>query len=192
MKSSGVDAAPFDLSREERRLLLRVARESISGHLRGAALDLPEAIGALAEECGAFVTLVRRVDTELRGCVGLMQADRPLVETVARMAVAAATEDGRFTPVTLEELPSLAIDISVLGPMRKVRPEDVEVGRHGLLITCGRRRGVLLPQVPVEQGWDRQTFLAHTCLKAGLPPDAWQRPDAELLAFTATVFHEEE
>ena len=191
MRNDGSEAAPSDLNREERRLLLRVARESISAHLRGAAFEPPEARGALARECGAFVTLVRRAGAELRGCVGLMQSDRPLLETVARMAVAAATEDGRFAPVTLAELPSLAIDISVLGPMRPIRPEEVEVGRHGLLITCGRRRGVLLPQVPVEQGWDRETFLAHTCLKAGLAPDAWRLPQSELLGFTATVFDEE-
>ncbi len=121
-----------------------------------------------------------------------MRAERPLVETVVAMAVAAATEDGRFEPVTLEQLPGLAIEISALGPMRPIRPEDVEVGRHGLLISLGRRRGVLLPQVPLEQGWDRETFLAHTCWKAGLPEDAWRDPSAELLGFTATVFGEGE
>jgi len=107
------------------------------------------------------------------------------------MAVAAATEDGRFEPVRPEELPGLTIEISALGPMRPIRAEEVEVGRHGLLISRGRRRGVLLPQVPLEYGWDRQAFLEHTCWKAGLPADAWRDPSAELLGFTATVFAEE-
>jgi AmmeMemoRadiSam system protein A len=106
------------------------------------------------------------------------------------MAVASATEDGRFDPVTEAELAGLRIEISALGPLEPIRPEDVEVGRHGLLISYGSRRGVLLPQVPVEQGWDRETFLAHTCWKAGLPEDTWRRPGVELLGFTATVFSE--
>lgn len=189
------DASPDEPSGEERGLLLRAARAAIEAHLRGVDFQAPagaEARGALALKSGAFVTLKRRADGELRGCVGLMRAERPLVETVVAMAVAAATEDGRFEPVTLEQLPGLAIEISALGPMRPIRPEDVEVGRHGLLISLGRRRGVLLPQVPLEQGWDRETFLAHTCWKAGLPEDAWRDPSAELLGFTATVFGEGE
>jgi AmmeMemoRadiSam system protein A len=120
----------------------------------------------------------------------MMRSDEPLLDTVARMAVAAATEDGRFEPVTEEELPSLTIEISALGPLRSIRPDEVEVGRHGLLIASGGRRGVLLPQVPVEHGWDRETFLAHTCGKAGLPEDTWRRPGVELMGFTATVFGE--
>ena len=186
------DASPDELRGEDRLLLLRAAREAIAVHLRGVDFEAPEGRGALAEGRGAFVTLRRREDDDLRGCVGLMRSDRSLLETVTVMAVAAATEDGRFDPVTLEELPGIAIEISALGPMRPIRPEDVEVGRHGLLISQGRRRGVLLPQVPVEHGWDRETFLAHTCWKAGLPEDAWLAPGAELQAFTATVFGEDE
>ncbi len=186
-------ASPDDLSAQERRLLLETAREAIRARLAGgAAAPVPEAAGALAEKRGAFVTLTRREDGELRGCVGLMRSERSLLETVAAMAVAAATTDGRFEPVASEELPVIAIEISALGPMRPIRPEDVEVGRHGLLISRGGRRGVLLPQVPLEHGWDRETFLAHTCRKAGLPEDAWRAPQTELLAFTATVFSEEE
>jgi AmmeMemoRadiSam system protein A len=173
----------------ERDALLRAARESIAEHLRGRRPRLPAPTGLLAEKRGAFVTLHAR-DGELRGCVGLMRSDRPLLETVARMAVAAATEDGRFAPVTEAELPALTIEISALGPLEPIRPEEVEVGRHGLLISHGGRRGVLLPQVPVEHGWDRETFLAHTCWKAGLPEDAWRNPGVELLAFTAFVFGE--
>jgi AmmeMemoRadiSam system protein A len=178
-------------SPEERVALLRLARQAIAAHLGGRQLELPEPSGVLAERLGAFVTLRGRDDHDLRGCIGQMQAERPLVETIARMAVAAATEDGRFDPVRADELDRLAIEISVLGPMHKIRPDQVEVGRHGLLISAGRRRGVLLPQVPVEQGWGRETFLEHTCLKAGLPLDAWRKPGIELLAFSAEVFGEE-
>jgi hypothetical protein len=182
-------AAAGTLTAEERDALLRAARESIAAHLQGRPPRLPAPAGPLAEKRGAFVTL-HREEGELRGCVGLMRSDRPLLETVARMAVAAATEDGRFAPVTEAELPGLRIEISALGSLEPIRPEAVEVGRHGLLVSYGGRRGVLLPQVPVEQGWDRETFLAHTCWKAGLPEDAWRRPGVELLAFTAVVFGE--
>ena len=178
------------LTAEERRALLRAARESIAAHFQRRQPQLPPATGALAENRGAFVTLHRR-DGELRGCVGMMLADRPLLDTVARMAVASATEDGRFEPVTGAELPGLTIEISALGPLEPIRPEQVVVGRHGLLVSYAGRRGVLLPQVPVEHGWDRETFLCHTCRKAGLPADTWQKPGVELLGFTATVFGEE-
>jgi AmmeMemoRadiSam system protein A len=177
------------LTAEEKQALLRAARESIAAHFERRRPLLPVATGALAENRGAFVTLRR--EGELRGCVGMMHSDRPLLETVARMAIASATEDGRFERVTEAELPGLAIEISALGPLAPIRPDEVEVGRHGLLISCHGRRGVLLPQVPVEQGWDRETFLAHTCRKAGLPPDTWRKPEVELLAFTAVVFGEQ-
>ena len=190
--ASAFEAPADQLGGEERRTLLEIARRAIEAHLRAAPLSLPDAHGALGRERGAFVTLRRRADGELRGCVGWMRSDRSLLETVARVAVAAATADGRFEPVTLGELPGLAIDVSALGELREIRPEDVVVGRHGLMIRLGARGGVLLPQVPVEQGWDRETFLAHTCRKARLPEDAWRSPDAELLGFTATVFGEEE
>lgn len=178
-----------ELTDAERQALLRAARESIAGHFHARPPVRPAPTGALAEHRGAFVTL-HGGDGELRGCVGLMRSDRPLLETVARMAVAAAVEDGRFEPVTAAELDDLSIEVSALSPLEPIRPEDVEVGRHGLLIGHGGRRGVLLPQVPGEQGWDRETFLVHTCRKAGLPDDAWKKPGAELLAFTADVFRE--
>jgi uncharacterized protein len=190
-RASDPVAAAGDLTAGERQALLQAARESIAAHFRRRPPQLPAATGALAEKRGAFVTL-HRPDGELRGCVGLMRSDRPLLDTVARMAVAAATEDDRFDPVTEAELDELTIEISALGPLEPIRPEKVEVGRHGLLIGYGSRRGVLLPQVPVEHGWDRETFLAHTCRKAGLPEDTWQKPGVELLGFTATVFGEGE
>ena len=185
----GTRGAAGELTQEERRTLLRVARESIAAHFARRRSDLPAATGALAEERGAFVTLHRR-DGELRGCVGLLRSDRSLLDTVAQMAVAAAVKDGRFAPVTAAELADLRIEISALGPLEPIRPEDVEVGRHGLVIGHEGRRGVLLPQVAVEHGWDRETFLAHTCWKAGLPEDTWRRRGVELLGFTATVFDE--
>jgi AmmeMemoRadiSam system protein A len=181
-----------DLSLEDRRLLLRVAREALVAHFEGRAYRPPEGSPAVRAARGAFVSLHRREDDDLRGCVGVLESEEPLAENVARMAVAAATHDGRFTAVGPEELPGLTLEISALGPMRAVRPEEVEVGRDGLLVSCAGRRGVLLPQVPVEHGWDRETFLARTCGKAGLPEDAWRRPDAKLLAFAAEVFGEED
>ena len=183
-------ATAGELTAEEKQALLGAARESIDAHLHGRRPRLPEPTGALAEKRGAFVTLHAQ-DGELRGCIGLIQADRPLLETVVRMAVAAATEDGRFEPVSDAELPGLRIEISALGPLDPIRPDEVEVGTHGLLVSHGGRRGVLLPQVPAEHGWDRETFLAHTCRKAGLPADTWRKPGVELRGFTATVFSEQ-
>jgi AmmeMemoRadiSam system protein A len=179
------------LSEEERRLLLRVAREALAAHFAGHPYRPPEAGGAVGEPRGAFVSLHRRDDDDLRGCVGQMESALPLVETVARMAVAAATHDGRFEAVTRDELPDLLVEISALGPMRAVTPEEVEVGRDGLVVSYADRRGVLLPQVPLEHGWDRETFLGKTCGKAGLPADTWRRPDVTLVAFTAEVFGED-
>lgn len=183
-------AASLELDALERRSLLRAAREAIAAQLGGRRAELPPATGGLASPCGAFVTLRRAADDELRGCVGQMEASEPLVLTVAEMAVAAATRDGRFTPVSAGELDSLRIEISVLSPLEPIRPAEVQVGRHGLLLCYGDRRGVLLPQVPVEHGWDREAFLAQTCQKAGLPPNTWRRPGVELQGFTATVFGE--
>ena len=179
------------LTAAEKDELLRVARRSLEEHFAGSGPYRPEALSpTLEEHRGAFVTLHRRKGGDLRGCVGLMRSDEPLVTTVARMAVASGTDDGRFDPVTAEELPALEIEISALGTLRPIRPEDVEVGRHGLLISHEGRRGVLLPQVPVENGWDRETFLDHTCVKAGLLPGTWKEEGVELLAFTAEVFGE--
>jgi len=187
---AGVPAVD-DVPAADRQALLAIARDAIVARLARRACRPPAAAGVLAEPRGAFVTLRRR-DGELRGCIGRMVSEDPLAETVAEMAAAAATEDGRFEPVTAAELPSLVVEISVLGPMRPIRPEDVEVGVHGLMLSCGPRRGVLLPQVPVEHAWDRETFLDHLCRKAGVPGGAWRRPDCELLAFTATVLGEDD
>jgi AmmeMemoRadiSam system protein A len=188
--ASGTEKA---LTAEERSALIRIAREALEAHFgggrsAGGATTLP----SLREKRGAFVTLREVGSGDLRGCVGLLRAEQALDDTVAEMAVAAATADCRFAPVTARELARLRIEVSALGPLRPIQPEEVEVGRHGLLLSYGGRRGVLLPQVPVENGWDRETFLDHTCVKAGLPPDTWRKPGVELLGFTAEVVEEDE
>ena len=137
---------------------------------------------------GAFTTLHLR--GRLRGCIGYVIPTHSLYRTVAETAQAAAFDDPRFPPVTAEEAPHLKVEISVLSPLQPIRPEEVVTGVHGLIVSKGGRRGLLLPQVPVEWGWDRETFLSQTCRKAGLPPDAW-RQDIDLQAFTAEVFGEE-
>jgi len=179
-------------SQVEKRILLEIARRSIASVLReGKPLtvrpeDYPE---ALRRKAGVFVTLKK--NGKLRGCIGYISAVKPLVQAVADVAVKSATQDFRFRPVREEELQKLEIEISVLSPFVPVSdPESIVVGRDGLYIMKGARSGILLPQVPVEQGWDRKTFLEQTCRKAGLPPDSWK--DARLYRFTAQVFSESE
>jgi AmmeMemoRadiSam system protein A len=181
------DQAEF--SPEERSLLLRLAHASIESALDGRDLDLTSPSPHLDEQRGAFTTLY--VGGQLHGCVGYVLPVASLYRTISETARAAAFEDTRFPPITKTDLPHLTVDISVLSPLRPIKPEDVEVGRHGLLVAMGFRRGLLLPQVPVEHGWDRITFLEQTCRKAGLPDNAWQQ-GATLEAFTAEVFGEQE
>jgi AmmeMemoRadiSam system protein A len=179
-----------EYSPEERELLLRVAHAAIVSAIEGHDLDssvVPaHLLEHLSEPRGAFTTLYAR--GSLRGCVGYPTALLPLFRTVIETARAAAFDDPRFVPVTLSEVPDILISISVLSPLRTATAEEIEVGRHGLLITDGPRRGLLLPQVPVEQRWDRITFLEQTCRKAGLPLDSWRSPQAKIEAFTAEVF----
>ncbi len=151
---------------------------------------MPPSTGQLSEPRGVFTTLY--VDRELRGCVGYAAAVAPLYRAVAETARAAAFDDSRFLPVTIEQAPRLEISLSVLSRLFPISAAAVEIGRHGLLISRGARHGLLLPQVPVEHGWDRETFLEQTCRKAGLRPDSW-RKDATcngttIEAFTAEVF----
>ncbi|MFO7676413.1 MAG: AmmeMemoRadiSam system protein B [bacterium] len=185
-------ADPDALDAAERSTVLALARRTVEQYVRsGVRPGLPRAEGRLAEPRGVFVTLHRQGD--LRGCIGYVEPVKPLVEAVREMAVSAATEDPRFLPVRPEELALIDIEVTVLSPLRRVAdPESVEVGRHGLIIRRGGRSGLLLPQVPVEQGWDRRTFLEHTCLKAGLPTNAWQDPKSELWVFTGQVFGEKD
>jgi AmmeMemoRadiSam system protein A len=187
--SFGFDHA--ELTDQDRRELLSVARRAIAARLALAAFALPEAGPGLRRPAAAFVTLRRRSDDELRGCIGTLEPRESLVETVARMAVAAATQDLRFPPVTVEELPGLVVEISVLTPAEPIMPERIQPGIHGVIVRHAGRSGLLLPQVAADHGWDRQTFLEYTCLKAGLPREAWQHPAAIVLAFTALVFGED-
>jgi AmmeMemoRadiSam system protein A len=187
--SSASFSSTSEYSPEERRVLLDLAHRSIAAELEGSRLDLTPSSEHLAQPRGAFTTL--HLHGKLRGCIGYVIVKYSLYRTVAETAHAAAFNDPRFPPVTAEEVADLKIDISVLSPLHPIHPEQVVVGRHGLVVSQGSRRGLLLPQVPVEWGWDRETFLAQTCLKAGLPPDAWQH-GAELEAFTAEVFGQQD
>lgn len=179
------------LSEDDRRRLLAVARQALAACFCPTSIDVLEVPPELRRPGAAFVTLRRRADDELRGCIGTLEAQQPLVDVVARMAVAAATQDLRFPCVTAEELPLLAMEISVLTPPVPITAEEVQPGLHGLIIRAAGRSGLLLPQIATNNGWDRETFLAHTCVKAGLPRDAWKDPGATLLAFTAVVFGED-
>jgi AmmeMemoRadiSam system protein B/AmmeMemoRadiSam system protein A len=184
------DAPQGGLSRDEKVALLGLARSAIESAMsRGPQPKIEALTPALEAECGAFVTLHR--NGRLRGCIGYIRAVKPLHRTVAEMAVQAATQDPRFPAVTIDELPLLDIEISVLSPLQSVADVgDIVVGRDGLIIQDGTHSGLLLPQVATEYGWDRETFLEHTCLKAGLPPDAWRREGVAILSFTAEVFGE--
>jgi AmmeMemoRadiSam system protein A len=181
-------AEPPPFSPEERSELLRLAHAAIEAAISGQKLEVDPVSPRLMEPRGAFTTL--HLNGNLRGCVGYVYPVKALHRTVAETAVAAAFNDTRFSPITAEEAASLKIEISVLSPILPIDAEDIQVGRHGLVVTLGSRRGLLLPQVAVEFGWDAPTFLAESCHKAGLPLDAWER-GAVIEAFTAEVFHEE-
>jgi AmmeMemoRadiSam system protein B/AmmeMemoRadiSam system protein A len=184
----GKPAAEFSLSAEEKKELLRLARQAVETYVAEKKVVAYETKDPnLLAERGAFVTLKK--GGELRGCIGFIEPVASLCETVIQTAIYAATEDNRFSPVQPEELSELEYEISVLTPLQKIdNPRLVQVGKHGLIIAMGRNRGVLLPQVPVENNWDRETFLGQACLKAGLPPDAWKK-GAEISVFEAIVFH---
>jgi uncharacterized protein len=171
----------------ERRELLRAARTAVAASLGREAAAAPA--GNMDRCAGAFVTL--HVSGELRGCIGHLEADRPLPAVVASCALSAAHADPRFPPISVRELDLLDIEISVLGGFEPVhRLDDIQIGRHGLLVDQRGRRGLLLPQVATEWGWDAATFVAHTCQKAGLPTDAWPERGAALFRFEAEVFGE--
>lgn len=170
----------------DRQLLLQVARDAIAAHVGAAPAPRPGPSGVLAQPGGAFVTLHKHGD--LRGCIGHISGDEPLGTVVPRCAVAACSSDPRFPPVTPAELDEIDIEISLLGPLERIAgPQDIEIGRHGLVVDSGWQRGLLLPQVAAEWHWDAATFLAQTCHKAGLPRDAWTR-GAKLWRFDAEVF----
>jgi AmmeMemoRadiSam system protein A len=179
-----------EFSLEQRRTLLRIAHRAIlSGLERQPFPEPPTSSLRLSDPRGVFTTLYLAGDLhhQLRGCVGYAAPIAPLYRAVAETARAAAFEDSRFLPVTKEEALKLDVSLSVLSRLFPIHPEAVEVGRHGLVVSDGARRGLLLPQVSVENGWDREAFLEQTCRKAGLPLNAWQKA-ATIEAFTAEVF----
>ena len=177
--------------RDDRCRLLAIARRALEARVRresepalGQGLDAQSS--ALKTQCGAFVSIHR--GRELRGCLGRLESDWPVARVVAHLGRVVADSDPRFAPVTIDDLETLSIEISALSPEREVHSvEEIEIGRHGLIIEQGDRRGLLLPQVATEHGWDVETFLEHTCVKAGLAPDAWRR-GARIWIFEAQVF----
>ncbi len=177
------------LSQEQRETLLRVAREAVEAAAQGRSYTpLVEDI-ELRKPGAAFVTLKKH--GELRGCIGTIEAYEPLVLNVARMARCAALEDYRFSQVQPAEVRDLTLEISVMSPPTPVTDaNEIEVGVHGLIIEQGQCKGLLLPQVPVEWGWDREEFLDHTCAKAGLPRGSWRSGECKLYSFSAEVFGE--
>ncbi len=177
------------LSPVDKTLLLQLARETIVAHLEQRDLPQPEPSSpALREKRGCFVCV--KMSGKLRGCIGNFISDKPLHELVQEMAVSAATRDPRFYPMKKTDLAHFELEISVLTPLRKISSvAEIKVGEHGLYIEKNHSRGVLLPQVAVEYGWDRETFLGQTCVKAGLAPDAWQE-GTDIYVFSADVFKE--
>jgi AmmeMemoRadiSam system protein B/AmmeMemoRadiSam system protein A len=187
-KKVGIDSG---LKERDKKTLLATARRTIEYALSGKKIPKPVSKSAiLKEKRGAFVTLTKK--GMLRGCIGYIQAIKPLEETIIEMAQAAAFRDPRFPPVTQEELDDLEIEISVLTPILEISNiDEIEVGKHGLIIERGAYSGLLLPQVATDYGWNRDTFLEHTCQKAGLPPDAWSKEGTKIKIFSADVFHEQ-
>ena len=175
---------------EERQRLLTVARRSLEARVRRGPAATPDTRAPLDLPSGAFVSI--HTGPQLRGCLGRITRDWALGRVVAHLAEAVSYSDPRFDPVTIDELPRLHIEISVLTPeVAMTGVEAIEVGRHGLIVECGGRRGLLLPQVATQHGWDAVTFLDHTCIKAGLPPQAWEH-DARVYLFEALVFAEQQ
>lgn len=181
-------AADFGLSDGDKKLLHQIVTETIEAKCLGKSSKTYSTNSAILKEPrGAFVTLHKR--GQLRGCIGHIVAHYPLIETISKMAIAAAFEDPRFSPVTADELKDLDVEISVLTPFRKISNiEEIQVGIHGLYLKKGFYSGLLLPQVATEYRWDRKTFLEQTCRKAGLPPNVWQDKDTEIYIFSADIF----
>lgn len=183
-------SGPEYLSDEERRELLNIARKTIEEYIgRGKMPAFQVKSEKLNTPGAAFVTI--EIGGKLRGCIGNTKAVYPLFRTVMECAVSAATEDPRFPSLSPEEIENIDLEISVLTPLRKVEEvASIQVGRHGLMVSRGAQRGLLLPQVAVSNGWDREAFLSQTCLKAGLSPNEW-REGADIFFFEAEIFNEE-
>jgi len=177
----------MNLSDEDKKQLKDLVRETIEGVLFGRQKPAAQVSEMLKEKRGAFVTLKKK--GELKGCIGYTRGVQPLHETVREMAIQAAFHDPRFKPLEKKEWKDIDIEISVLTPMKQIQNvNEIAVGVHGLYIEKGHNSGLLLPQVAVENHWDRTAFLEYTCFKAGLPNDAWKSPDARIYIFSADVF----
>jgi AmmeMemoRadiSam system protein A len=177
------------LSSDDWLALVEIARRAIASAILEKRLpDFPVFPPALTERCGAFVSLYDVGD--LRGCVGQIENPGPLADVVARCAISAALYDSRFTPIRAEEIATLEIEISVLSAPERISPEAIVAGRHGLMVVRGSNRGLLLPQVATERKWSGQRLLEETCVKAGVPRDAWRDSATEVYGFTAEVYSE--
>lgn len=180
----------FSLSNEDKTYLLSIARKAIESKVERRNAEYGVEPEHLREPYGVFVSL--HIGKKLRGCIGSMTGTRPLTEAVKEMAQSSALRDPRFTAVGRPELNQLNIEISVLSPLEKIENvEQIEVGKHGIYIVKGSFSGVLLPQVAVQENWNRHEFLTHTCNKAGLPGNAWQTSAVEIFIFSAIIFSEE-
>jgi AmmeMemoRadiSam system protein A len=177
------------LSEEDRKAILELARQGVL-HAVCHERPLPTfpTAGIFAERRGLFVTL--HVAKKLRGCIGVIEGYTNLGETVARCAADAALHDPRFSRMRPEEMDALEIEVSLLTPVAPIRPEEVEIGIHGLLVERGMRRGLLLPQVAVQHRLGREPFLGETCMKAGLPREAWKDPETQLYGFQCEIISE--
>jgi AmmeMemoRadiSam system protein A len=176
----------LSLSEEDRRAILAATRQGVLYAVEhGRPLPAFAEKGIFAQPCGLFVTL--HVSGKLRGCIGMVEARDTLGVNLARCSADAALHDPRFSPLRAKELEHLEIEVSLLTPLYPLRPEDVEIGKHGLLVERGMRRGLLLPQVATEHRLSREQFLAETCFKAGLPRDAWREPDTRLYGFECAI-----
>ena len=177
----------FSLSQEEKDYLKTLVRKSLEEEFYSDVQIPAPPTAKMYEQYGAFVTL--KIDGKLRGCIGHLVGDQAVWETVKLMAKQAAFQDPRFPPLSLQELEQVEIEISILSPITECPDlEQIEPGRHGLVVQRGMHSGLLLPQVASEQGWDRETFLSQTCLKAGLPPDSWKNKKVQVYWFEAEVF----
>jgi len=181
------------LSAAEKKALLIIARNTVEKYITQEIIpapDLKSITPAMKEKCGAFVTIHNK--GRLRGCIGMITSGEPLYETVMQMAVAASTDDPRFEPVSADELGEIDMEISVLSVPEKIKSSDeIQLGTHGVIVKKGLRSGVFLPQVALETGWDKKTFMEQLCMgKAGLEPDAYLKPGTDIFIFTADVFGE--
>ena len=188
MSSDGIE---WRAASREKRLLLEIARRALTLAVTqgGTFNDFPSN-AVLSRPGGAFVTLRRR--GRLRGCIGQFATDLPLAQVVARCAIAAGREDPRFHGVKAEELADIEIELSILSAAMEIPPDQIEIGRHGLIVSSGGKRGVLLPQVAAQYRWTPERFLQETCVKGGLDQNAWKIPGTRIEAFTAEIFSESE